>query len=137
MAKTVSLVSPGDGRPTANAPVKPMHEKGIKNLTACIKKLGWKVQLPSRDFVDSLDDGRGEIDHFLAFFGDGETSGGDISTAIQQGRDQFVPEDRDEHHFDTQFLALQFLVELLLEFHQQFVGRPMEAAFVQEKMVLL
>lgn len=53
MAKTATIVMPGDARPTANKGVLPKAQEGLKQLVACLKSLGWKADIPDRGLIDS------------------------------------------------------------------------------------
>ena len=48
---TVSIVMPGDSRPTANAGVWPKAEEGLNRLLKSLKTLGVKADIPKRGFI--------------------------------------------------------------------------------------
>ena len=52
-AKTVTVVLPGDARPTANRGVWPKADEGLDQLIGCLKSLGVKADVPYRGFISS------------------------------------------------------------------------------------
>lgn len=53
MSGTASIVIPGDARPAANRFWWPKAEEGLEQLLACLRKLGWKADIPYRGPINS------------------------------------------------------------------------------------